>query len=97
MRKTLLGMAGVATLALSVNAWAEGLRDERQPVASTVVHRERADERITYGAEEMKPCDANATEGSASGEPSAKGEPAAKKAERAASQEEFLRNVWTTP
>lgn len=99
MRKTLLGMAGVAALALGANARAADergttgageLRDEgRQAV--TVVHRDRANQRAAYGAEETKPCDASAMAGSASGEPSRKD------AEREASRAEFLRNVWTTP
>jgi hypothetical protein len=69
------------------------LQDENSRGATTTVRHERArsEEGISADAEILKPCDAAAGAGSASGEPSSM------QAERSAARAEFLRNVWTTP
>ena len=112
MRKTLLGMAGATALVFGMNTRANnatgsytgGVPDESSGIVNPGrgatlqlvppgQDQERApsDEPIAYDSGSMEPREGHATEGSASGEPSTQA------AERAASEMEFLRNVWTTP
>lgn len=100
MRKTLLGMAGAAALVVGIDARAGDasadaaeLRAANSRPKTTMVRAERvaSDQRTSSDAEPAKPCEPAGDVGSASGEP------ATREAERNASQEEFLRNVWTAP